>query len=327
MFSLWPVLVSFLVLGLVLAWLWVKSQGELEGRGRAVLVTGCDSGFGHRVALCLDMRGFVVFAGCLNPEGPGAQNLVQNASQNLKVLKMNVTSEDDVRQAKRKVMENLPVRGLWAVVNNAGISDWAEIEWSTTQDFYNMLDVNLLGSIRTSIAFLPLVRTVQGRVVFVSSIFSFFHCLNMAAYSISKRGLEAFADCLRVEMESFGLKVSIIQPGNFGPATSILKEKSAEEIWMKLDEERRRSFNRHYVELAVQYFGSATRSGFKEPHLVVDAVIHAVTSPRPKTRYLLVSALDWLFFRVFPLLPTPLADAVFRLSSMYETRKQLLYSR
>lgn len=44
-------------------------------------------------------------------------------------------------------------------------------------------------------------------MVYTSSIFSFFTCLNMAAYSVSKRGLEAFADCLRVEMASFGVKV------------------------------------------------------------------------------------------------------------------------
>lgn len=58
--------------------------------------------------------------------------------------------------------------GLWAVVNNAGITDWAEIEWSTFEDFRNMIDVNLFGSIRTSIAFLPLVRAAKGKVALKS---------------------------------------------------------------------------------------------------------------------------------------------------------------
>lgn len=49
--------------------------------------------------------------------------------------------------------------------------------------------------------------TAAGRMVYMSSIFAFFNCLNMGAYSVSKRGLEAFADCLRVEMASFGVKV------------------------------------------------------------------------------------------------------------------------
>lgn len=52
--------------------------------------------------------------------------------------------------------------GLWAVVNNAGVSDWAEIEWSTVDDFHNIVDINMFGCIRTSIAFLPLVRASKG---------------------------------------------------------------------------------------------------------------------------------------------------------------------
>lgn len=52
--------------------------------------------------------------------------------------------------------------GLWAVVNNAGVSDWAEVEWSTIEDFRNMADVNLFGCVRVSIAFLPLVRAAKG---------------------------------------------------------------------------------------------------------------------------------------------------------------------
>lgn len=232
-----------------------------------------------------------------------------------------------MQQAKRTVQENLPEKGLWAVVNNAGITDWAEIEWSTFEDFRNMIDVNLFGSIRTSIAFLPLVRAAKGRMVYVSSIFAFFNCLNMGAYSVSKRGLEAFADCLRVEMASFGVKVSIIQPGNFGQATNILRMKSGLDIWEKLDEERKQIFNRQYLELASEYFMLTCKAGFKDTTMVIDAMLHAVTSPQPKFRYLLVSVLDRFFFRLFPFMPTILTDAVFSLSHMYGKRKELLYAK
>uniref|UniRef100_A0A8C7X5C8 Zgc:113142 n=1 Tax=Oryzias sinensis TaxID=183150 RepID=A0A8C7X5C8_9TELE len=272
------------------------------GLGRAVLVTGCDSGFGHRLAGALDRGGFVVFAGCLSPDGDGAQSLVRDGSGNLKVLQLDVTKEEEV---------SFLLSGLWAIVNNAGISDWAEIEWSSVEDFRHMADVNLFGSIQTTIAFLPLVRAAKGRVVFVSSIFAFFHCLNMGAYSVSKRGLEAFADCLRVEMASFGVKVRIIQPGNFAGATNILKTKTASDIWAKLDDDRKVVFNRQYVELANDYFKSTCKTGFKTAEPVVTAMLHALTSPRPKSRYLLVSALDKVFFKLYPLLPTIFADSVF----------------
>lgn len=81
------------------------------GYGYAVLITGCDSGFGYQLARCLDQKGFVVFAGCLFPQGKGAQNLARLSSSNLKILKLDVTKDEDVQQAKTTVQENLPEKG------------------------------------------------------------------------------------------------------------------------------------------------------------------------------------------------------------------------
>uniref|UniRef100_A0A8C6TJK8 Zgc:113142 n=1 Tax=Neogobius melanostomus TaxID=47308 RepID=A0A8C6TJK8_9GOBI len=278
----------------LLARLWPRRGPGMRCQGYAVLITGCDSGFGHMLAVALDRRGFTVFAGCLQPEAAGAQSLTRLCTSRLRILKLDVTSEQDVQLARKTVQDNLPEKGLWAVVNNAGISDWAEIEWSSSQDFQNMLNVNLMGGIRTSIALLDLTDLSAGRMVFVSSIFSFFTCLNMAAYSVSKRGLEAFADCLRVEMASFGVKVSIIQS---------------------------------YIELANQYFTSSCRSGSGSAAPVVQAMVHALTSARPRSRYLLVPPTELILFRLLPLLPTALTDAFFSLSSMYSTRRRLLYTQ
>ncbi|XP_045894122.1 D-beta-hydroxybutyrate dehydrogenase, mitochondrial-like [Micropterus dolomieu] len=169
--------------------------------------------------------------------------------------------------------------------------------------------------------------TAAGRMVYMSSIFAFFNCLNMGAYSVSKRGLEAFADCLRVEMASFGVKVSIIQPGNFGQATNILKMKTGLDVWEKLDDKQKQIFNRQYIELANEYFMSTCRSGFKSSDMVINAILHAVMSAKPKYRYLLVSAKDMFFFKLFPFLPTVFTDAVFALSSMYAKRKDMLYAQ
>lgn len=196
-------------------------------------------------------------------------------------------------------------------------------------------------------------------MVYTSSIFSFFTCLNMAAYSVSKRGLEAFADCLRVEMASFGVQVcppasppapgspgggaraglprlltaaasfqvSIIQPGNFGRATNILKTiVSCSDIWEKLDEEKQQIFNRHYIRLASKYFASACNSGFQSSSMVTEAMLHAITSSRPKHRYLLVSSTQRPFFQLLPFLPTGLTDGIFSFSHIYAKRRAMLYS-
>lgn len=89
-----------------------RRRGQIQdGCGRAVLITGCDSGFGHHLARHLDTQGFVVFAGCLFPEGAGAQSLLRESSSSLKILKLDVTSDDDVQQAKRIVQDSLPEKG------------------------------------------------------------------------------------------------------------------------------------------------------------------------------------------------------------------------
>ncbi|XP_072546384.1 D-beta-hydroxybutyrate dehydrogenase, mitochondrial [Salminus brasiliensis] len=308
---------------LLLAHAWIQREMALsKGFERAVLITGCDSGFGYRLAKTLDSMGFIVFAGCLYSDGHGAQSLAKEASPRLKLLQLDVTRDEDVKLAKAFVEANLPEKGLWAVVNNAGISDWGETEWNSIEDYQKMTDVNLFGAIRTSIAFLPLVRASKGRMVFVSSIFAFFNCLSMGAYSVSKRGLEAFADCLRVELSSFDVKVSVIQPGNFGPATNIRSKKTTQEIWDKLDDERKVTFSRRYIEVANEYFQSLCNAGFKDSRMVIDAMVHALTAPEPKAHYLLVSFMELIFFSVFPLLPTFIKDAIF--TPIHHKRKAML---
>lgn len=103
--------------------------------------------------------------------------------------------------------------------------------------------------------------------------------------------------------------------------------KTAFDIWDKLDEERKQIFNQQYIELANEYFLSTCKMGFKNADLVINAMLHAIVSPRPKYRYLLVSTVDSLFFRLFPFLPTAVADAVFSLSSVYATRRKMLYRK
>lgn len=87
--------------------------------------------------------------------------------------------------------------GLWAVVNNAGISfptapnDWLEIE-----DFKHMINVNLIGVVAITLSVLPLIKKAKGRVVNVASVFGRISTLG-GAYCITKYGVEAFNDSLR----------------------------------------------------------------------------------------------------------------------------------
>lgn len=88
----------------------------VDGRGRSMLITGCNSGFGLHLARWLDQRGYVVFGGCLFPDRDGAQSLSTQSSSNLKVLKLDVRCDADVERVKVEALQNLPEKGEFSTL-------------------------------------------------------------------------------------------------------------------------------------------------------------------------------------------------------------------
>lgn len=120
---MWAAAPLLLLLLLLLSRLWRRGAAALEPAGRAVLITGCDSGFGHLLALRLHRLGFTVFAGCLCPGGDGARRLQREAAAGagrLRVLRLDVTRARDVLAAKELVLSHLPERGE-ATLGTAGV--------------------------------------------------------------------------------------------------------------------------------------------------------------------------------------------------------------
>lgn len=95
------------------------------------------------------------------------------------------------------------VSGLWAVVNNAGVSvPSGPCDWMTVDDYKSMLDVNLIGVIGVTLSVLPLIKKARGRVVNVASVFGRISAFG-GPYCVSKYGVEAFNDSLRCEAWPF----------------------------------------------------------------------------------------------------------------------------
>uniref|UniRef100_A0A8C8VNH4 Uncharacterized protein n=1 Tax=Pelusios castaneus TaxID=367368 RepID=A0A8C8VNH4_9SAUR len=261
-------------------------EPPLQPAGRAVLITGCDSGFGHLLALRLHRLGFSVFAGCLQPGGEGAQRLQLEAASGpgrLRVLPLDVTRERDVAAAKELVQSNLPERGFWGLVNNAGISTFGETGWLPMETYEKFVDVNLLGCIRTTLAFLPLLRKYKGNP---NPITTAYFTLGNGIYSMTKAALEKFCDCLRLEMKKFGVQVCIIEPGNYARSTNIQPPVNAEQIWNELSAEEKAVYNKEYVREFSNFFNNILSEGSNAGHEVVDAIVEALTSPAPKARYM-----------------------------------------
>ncbi|XP_069724628.1 17-beta-hydroxysteroid dehydrogenase type 2 isoform X2 [Phaenicophaeus curvirostris] len=138
---------------------------------KAVLITGSDTGIGHALAKYLDNLGFVVFAGVLYEDGPGAEELRRTCSQRLSLLQLDITNATQVKEAYLKVSEKVQNTGLWGVVNNAGILDFpADGELLPMSTYRRCMEVNFFGAVEVSKTFLPLLRKSQGRLVNMSSM-------------------------------------------------------------------------------------------------------------------------------------------------------------
>ncbi|XP_071102137.1 D-beta-hydroxybutyrate dehydrogenase, mitochondrial-like isoform X3 [Haliotis cracherodii] len=210
-----------------------KRVRSLTAYGRTVLITGCDTGIGYGLAQRLLLEGFTVIATCLDVEGPGARELKKNRSGRVHVIRLDVTSDDSVElcfERTRKIC-----KGTDGVLNDARSFTYENEYAVTPLSSYllrveRVVDVNLLGVIRVTKAFLPLVRYTQGRIVNVTSVKGLCAYPCFGAYNISKYGAEGLTDTLRLEMKGFGVKVIAVEPGNFGGATALWDESNTERL-------------------------------------------------------------------------------------------------
>uniref|UniRef100_A0A8C5PDI3 Uncharacterized protein n=1 Tax=Leptobrachium leishanense TaxID=445787 RepID=A0A8C5PDI3_9ANUR len=261
----------------------------VDPEGRAVLITGCDTGFGNMLAHRLLEMGFVVFATCLYPDGEGARSLLSRfPSDRVKVVRLDVTSNKEMEEVKQYVQSNLPEKGLWGIVNNAGISVWGMSEWIAMHRCKQVVEVNLLGTIRTTLAFAPLVRKSKGRMVFLSSMNAHVP-YGSSIYGMTKAGIEAFCDSLRYEIKRFGVKVSIVIPGNYSQSTNIQPQRTPEEVWNSIPEDAKDAYDLEYVKKVTDFVNKELLMGSKNGYEVINAIVNALTSDSPKVRYLVAN--------------------------------------
>ncbi|GIY55664.1 estradiol 17-beta-dehydrogenase 2 [Caerostris extrusa] len=145
----------------------------------------------------------------------GADELKRSCSERFCTLHVDVTQDDSVQKAKEFVEKNLGKCELWAIVNNAGIYKGMIAEFTKISDYQDVLDVNTLGQVRVTKAFLPLLRKSTGRVVNVNSITGRISLAHITPYTMSKCAAVGFTECLRRELDAWRIKVISIEPEFF----------------------------------------------------------------------------------------------------------------
>ena len=256
--------------------------GEPTDGIRAVVITGASTGIGEACALRLDRHGWRVFAG-VRKEADGEQ-LKQQASDRLTPIAIDVTDQATIKLAAEVVASAVGEAGLAGLVNNAGITVPGPIEFLPIEELRRQLEVNTIGQIAVTQAFLAMIRKGHGRIVNMGSIGGRMATPFIGAYCASKFALEALTDSLRQELRPWDIGVSIVEPGSI--ATPIWEKGRAagDEL-----EERLPQAARDLYGDAIAAFRRAVDKRADAgipPDEVAKAVEHALTAKRPKTRYL-----------------------------------------
>jgi NAD(P)-dependent dehydrogenase (short-subunit alcohol dehydrogenase family) len=169
---------------------------------------------------------------------------------------------------------------LDALVANAGIAIAAPLEYLPPEELARQLDVNVVGQLRVVQALLPALRRATGRVVLMGSVGGRSALPFLGAYAMSKFALEAMADSLRLELQPWGMHVSIVEPGTIATPMWTKPQRALEDFPAEAGErygERIEKFRR---------LAAARSSHGVPPVEVAKAVEHALTADPPKTRYL-----------------------------------------
>ncbi|XP_045110218.1 D-beta-hydroxybutyrate dehydrogenase, mitochondrial-like isoform X2 [Portunus trituberculatus] len=272
---------------------------KVPAAGKAVVVTGCDHGIGHALALHLHQQGFRVFAGCLNDAGEGAARLREQHSERLIVLPMDVTKQEQLNAAVQEVKLQLPEREvLWGLVNNAAIMSRGYVEWVPLHTYRKIIDVNVLGMLAATKAFLPLIRRARGRVVNMSSVSGVIGTGILSPYTISKYAVEGLSDCLRQEMRQWGVAVCAVEPSNFNAATQLLTATRVEneglEMWESMPEVVRSDYGKHHFDSVMRVLRESVQGGEKDLTPVLAALTEALTQRFPRARYRVVDTYYFL---------------------------------
>jgi NAD(P)-dependent dehydrogenase (short-subunit alcohol dehydrogenase family) len=198
-------------------------------------------------------------------------------------VRLDISDEAEIGQAALKILDSVGDQGLTGLINNAGIVVGGMLEFLPLEALRRQFEVNVVGQIAITQALLPSLRKARGRIVNISSVSGLISSPFTGAYSASKFALEALTDSLRMELRPWKIHVSVIEPGFVQTPIIDKSIAAAEELRTQLPAEAFQLYGP-----AFRAVEDATRRGSAKgvsTDVVVKAVEHALTAPRPRTRY------------------------------------------
>jgi NAD(P)-dependent dehydrogenase (short-subunit alcohol dehydrogenase family) len=272
------------------------------------LVTGAGSGIGEACTRRLSTMGWRVFAGVLDESQ--RTYLEQARLPNVMPILLDITQADSIAGASKTIADAVGPRGLSGLVNNAGIGVLGPVEYVPIERLRRQLEVNFIGHVAVTQAFLPLLREKMpgqeaGRIVNIASIAGRLTLPLFMPYAASKHGIEALSDALRLELRPWKMHVACIEPGLIATPIIASSQAAADAALAAMPPEGR---ERYGFLFELMKNDTRLRAAAQPPDVVARAVAHALTARRPKTRYV-VGGMCWRFL-LLSKLPDRLRDWV-----------------
>ncbi len=244
---------------------------------RTILITGCSSGIGLAAAAGMKARGWRVFATARQ-----AEDLARLRDEvGVEPVVLELLDPLTIARCAEHVLAETGGQ-LDALFNNAAVGQIGAIEDLTADVLREQFEVNFIATHDLTQRLIPAMRARgSGRIVQCSSVLGFVSAPYRGAYCASKFALEALSDAMRHELHGTGIHVSLIEPG---PIRSRFVDHAMEKLQSNVDIES--SHHRDIYHARIEKLKQGGASTFKlEPDAVVKKLIHAVESPRPRTRY------------------------------------------
>lgn len=267
----------------------------------AVVVTGASTGIGEATARRLAGKGFRVFAGVRKEAD--AERL---RSAGVEPVTIDVTDPGSIAAAASLVGDSVGEQGLAGLVNNAGATLPGPVEYISLDELRQQFEVNTFGHVAVTQALMPMLRQATGRIVFVGSIGGRTALPFIGPYAGSKAAIASLAVSLRQELAPWGMHVSVVEPGTVATPIWEKGDEGVRKAVESLPPEGRERYGRA-MEQGNETVLKLSRRGVK-PDRVARVIDSALTSRRPRTRYLVGDA--WLQYPLSRLLPDRVFDRI-----------------
>ncbi len=236
---------------------------------KVILITGVSSGFGKSTAELLSSKGHIVYGTSRKPlENNGINTLV-----------MDVTQPETIKQAVSKILEK--EGRIDVLINNAGMGIGGSIELATEEEIRLQMQTNFMGMANVCREVLPAMRKQRcGKIINISSIGGVMGLPYQGWYSASKFAIEGYSEALAAEVRQFGIRVSLVEPGDF--ATNFTASRRNSEATMQNDDYRE-SYARSLAIIEKE------ENGGLQPSVLAKKISKIVDTKKPKMRYVVAN--------------------------------------